>query len=77
MSEIGKKIDVIIMPEEANTLLAFRKHREKFIELMQAGVFDLESGRAEIDVHNGQIQTVHIDRMTFKRGRGSMEGRGS
>lgn len=70
MSEI--KQNIVILPEDTNAYLAFRKHREKFLTLLSSGVFDLENGKAVINTHNGQIQTVYIDRMTYKREHGTM-----
>jgi len=56
-----------IVKEDADVFLAFQKHREKFLVLLQAGVLDLPSGQAEINIHNGQIQSVHIHNMTYRR----------
>ena len=69
MDEITTKkvVPIMITGEDAKVFLAFTANREKFLILLKAGVFDLDFGRAEINVHNGQVQNVHIDRMTYKR----------
>jgi hypothetical protein len=59
--------NVLITGEDAQVFLAFKQNREKFLVLLTAGVFDLDAGKVVVNVHNHQIQTVHIDRMTYKR----------
>ena len=56
-----------VVKEDRETFLAFKKHREKFLTLLEAGVFDLDFGQVNINMHNGQIQQVYLNRMTFKR----------
>jgi hypothetical protein len=58
---------VLLAAEDAQVFIAFKRHREKFLTLLSAGVFELQSGRVDISVHNGQIQGVHIYQQTFKR----------
>lgn len=58
---------IIIAPEDPQILIAFKKHRLKFIALLQSGVFDLDSGQANININNGQIQNIFINQMTYKR----------
>jgi len=40
---------------------------EKYKVLESAGLFNLDSGRIEVNINNGQIQSVHIYKMTYKR----------
>ncbi len=49
------------------TILIPAKDTEKILTMLQAGVFDLDSGKIEINIHNGQVQNIHINRMTYKR----------
>lgn len=58
------------MTTQDEITLAIQQHGEKFLVLLKAGIFDEQSGSAQIiiNMHNGQVQTVHIDRMTYKRG---------
>lgn len=42
-------------------------NEEKLEALMEAGVFDIISGKVEINVNNGQIQSIHIYKVTYKR----------
>lgn len=67
MSETNNGTKIILTQEDAKIYNAFRENREKFIALLEAGVFDLDSGKAEVNMHNGQVQSVHIHRMTYKR----------
>lgn len=70
---IPKKGDTVLLAaEDAQVFLSFKRHREKFLTLLSAGVFELDSGRADISVHNGLIQGVHIYRQTFKRVSGTI-----
>ncbi len=63
---------VLLTAEDANIFIAFKMNREKFLTLLAAGVFELDSGKAEINIHNGQIQNIHIHRMTYQRPRSTM-----
>lgn len=63
---------VLLTAEDAQVFIAFKRHREKFLTLLSAGVFELQSGRADIAIHNGQIQGVHIYRQTYKRASGTI-----
>lgn len=40
---------------------------KKFIIMRKAGVFELESGKAEININGGHIQNIHTEKMTYKR----------
>lgn len=42
-------------------------NKEKVEALMEAGVFDIISGKVEININNGQIQNIHIYQRTYKR----------
>lgn len=67
-------IQATIVKEDADVFLAFQKHREKFLVLLEAGVFDLQGGQAEVNIINGQIQTVHIHNLTYKRTSNTQKG---
>lgn len=58
---------ITIGPNDVLVWRTFLKHRDKFIVLLEAGVFDAESGHFDLNVNNGQIQTVFYNRMTYKR----------
>lgn len=34
--------------------------------LLKAGLFEMQNGKATINFHEGHIQTVHLDTMTYK-----------
>lgn len=63
---------ILIAAEDANVFIAFKRNREKFLVMLNAGVFELDSGKAEVNIHNGQIQNIHIHRATYVRARGTM-----
>lgn len=45
----------------------FKKNEEKFIVLLDAGLFDLSEGKAEVNCHNGQIQSISIHKRMYTR----------
>lgn len=47
--------------------LTLNSHREKLIALVTAGVFDLQSGKVEINLNNGAIQSILIVNQVYKR----------
>lgn len=59
--------NVLLTMEDAKAYRVFVRNRDKIITLMEAGVFELQNGKAEINMHNGQIQIINIHRRTFKR----------
>ena len=64
---VPKVIPVMLTGEDARVFMAFKENREKFLVLLNAGVFGLDYGQAEINIHNSQIQNIHLHRMTYKR----------
>lgn len=55
---------IVIYGESAEN---YTKYRDQFNALVESGVFDIESGRVELNIHNGQVQNVHVRKMTYKR----------
>ncbi len=49
------------------TYIVSRERYEKFYILLKAGVFDVESGKVEINCHNNQIQNIHIHKLVYKK----------
>ena len=62
-----KQSKILIATEDPQIIFAFKLHREKFIILLKSGVFDLQSGKAEININNGVIQNVLLINQTYKR----------
>ena len=67
MGEIKSDQNVLLTEEDANIYRAFRENRDKFLILHKAGVFDCESGKVQINVNNGQFQTVSIMKIGYAR----------
>lgn len=63
---------VLMTTEDAGVFIAFKRHREKFLTLLNAGVFELDSGKIEININNSQIQNIHTHRMTYQKPRSTM-----
>ena len=40
---------------------------EKFYHLWTTGLFNMESGKIEVNIHNSQIQTVVIHKKLYQR----------
>lgn len=60
---------VPIVSEDRETFFAFKKHRDKFLILLAAGVFDFQHGQIDINMHNGQIQQIYLNKLAYKRER--------
>lgn len=74
MTETTRDIpQVILVGAEAAAYLAMRRHAEKIVTLMNAGVFELQSGNAQVNFNNGVIQNVFINQVTYKRKGASIE----
>jgi len=67
MTEIQQGVNILLTKEDATIFVAFKNNRDKFIEMLKAGVFNLESGKVEININNNQIQNIYIHQMTYKR----------
>lgn len=67
MNELPKTAHILLTGEDAKVFISFKANREKFIAMLAGGVFDLSSGQAVINVNNGQVQSIHIDQLTYKR----------
>uniref|UniRef100_A0A6H1ZR61 Uncharacterized protein n=1 Tax=viral metagenome TaxID=1070528 RepID=A0A6H1ZR61_9ZZZZ len=67
IQETYKTTEILIAPEDSQIILAFKANRDKFIILLKAGVFELQSGKAEININNGVIQNVLLINQTYKR----------
>lgn len=53
--------------DKATAMAEIEKNYDKIMVLLRSGVFDLESGQAEINFNNNQIQSVFFHKMTYKR----------
>ena len=58
---------LLLSPEDPDIIIAFKTHGEKFLALLEAGVFHLESGKVELNINNKQIQSVFIHKQAYKR----------
>ena len=67
MSEKIEGTKILLTQEDARVYNAFRLNREKFIALLNSGAFEVGEGKIEINCHNGQIQSIYIHKMTYKR----------
>ena len=48
-------------------LTAFKQHKEKFAALLKSGMFDVQSGQVEVNIHNNQIQSIYLRQLSYKR----------
>lgn len=67
MPEHKKGSTILLTGEDALIFKAFKDNRDKFIDILASGAFDLPSGKIEINIHNDQVQSIHLYHMTFKR----------
>lgn len=50
-----------------NKIIIPPQHMEKIIIMLNAGVFDFQNGKIEINCLNGQIQVININSRAYKR----------
>lgn len=62
-----KKNQINITKEEAKSFILLKKHIEKFTILNDAGAFDVECGKVEINCYNNEIRDVHIHKITYQK----------
>ena len=53
--------------EDTMILVAFKQHKDKFTALLKSGIFDIQSGKAEVNIHNDQFQSIYLWQMSYKR----------
>jgi len=57
------------IPKNAIVMIS-EKNKPKLLKLLEAGYFkieDVESGQININFHNGHIQNIFLNKMTYKR----------
>lgn len=59
--------NVYLTEEDAVAFTKYMQHRDKILTLISSGMFELPSGKVEINVNNEQIQSVYLYHMTYKR----------
>jgi len=57
----------LIAKVDVPAFLAFKDNQEVIRILAEAGVFGVKQGKVSINIHNGQIQSVHVDERRFHR----------
>jgi hypothetical protein len=62
-----KENKIYLNKEQAKAFVLYQRHFEKFLALVDGGVFNLDYGKAEINCHKGQIKDIHIHRITYKK----------
>ena len=58
---------VELTAEETALFLEFRKHQDNFMILAASGVFEIPSGKIEININNGKIQNIFRHEMVYIR----------
>jgi hypothetical protein len=57
----------LIAKVDVPAFLAFKDNQEVIRILAEAGVFGVKQGKVTLNIHNGQIQSVHVDERRFQR----------
>ena len=60
----------LIARVDVPAFLVFKDNQEVIKILASAGVFKIQQGKVTINIHNGQIQSVHVDERRFQRASG-------
>lgn len=58
---------ILLTNEDADLFLAYQQNRDKFVILLEAGVFDFPSGTIQINVNNSQFQNVFLNKLAYQR----------
>lgn len=67
MQDEIKENKIYLTKEEAKSFVLIKKYIEKFMTLINAGAFDLDYGKVEINCYNNEIRDVHIHKITYQR----------
>ena len=54
-----------VVPEEMVTMTMPKSLRDKFLVMVQSGVFEAPTARVMINFHEGHIQSVNVDKRTY------------
>lgn len=57
----------LIAKVDVPAFLAFKDNQEVVRILAESGVFKVQQGKVTLNIHNGQIQSVHVDERRFQR----------
>lgn len=63
----------LIAKIDVPAFLAFKDNQELVKILAEAGVFRVKRGKVTINIHNGVVQSVHVDERRFERGKGDRQ----
>lgn len=63
----------LIAKVDVPAFLAFKDNQELIRILADSGVFGVKQGKVTLNIHNGQIQSVHVDERRFQREKGDRQ----
>lgn len=64
---VAKPIMIKVAAVDGELWRVLVENQEKLRTLVAAGILDLDFGKVTINVHDSQIQSVHVERRTYQR----------
>ena len=64
----GEPNTLHLTDEQTEAYMAFCKHREAILHLIESGAFDLRSGTATLSFKDGILMDIEVKYRTYKRG---------
>ena len=57
---------VELTEEDARLFIEYRRNQDNFLILHNAGIFNLTSGKIEININNNIIQSIYVRERTYE-----------
>lgn len=51
--------------DDVALFLAAKENYVKFLALLESGIFSIDFGQAQVNVHDGHIQSIYVNRRTY------------
>lgn len=64
---MGSLIPILVPDRDAKSFLVFMEHHDLFDALQEAGVFELQWGKAILNFGKGQVQNIVVEEVAWKR----------
>lgn len=59
------RVLTLSLVDDPMVIVAFKQNRDKFLALLQGKLFDVVTGKVEVNIHNGQIQSINVLERTY------------
>lgn len=62
----GAHIEVMIMQIDMPLFQAFLRHKQRFEIMLNAGLFDVTDGKATVNYHSGNVQSISVEERRYQ-----------